>query len=151
MSNRMYEQFTSIFCYICNIQLLIGEYSFESRNITNFYKLFGNYKKFQRKLPQLESHLYPQNTKFKGEQLRMQCQDITIIRLSYKSQSYQFSQQKFHKFVYVYDRKKDMFPYQILGHLDLLSKLLSWQQVQVPDPTQAIQKIQDPIFIKIEV
>ena len=79
----MYEKFTSVSGYVCNILFPIGEDGFETRKMTSFCKLFGRYQDPERKFPQLRDHSCTTYAKFKGGQSSTQSQETTVFRRSH--------------------------------------------------------------------
>ena len=45
---KMYEEFTSVSCHICNRLFLIGEYGFETRRMINICKIHEDIKILRR-------------------------------------------------------------------------------------------------------
>ena len=62
----MYEEFKTVYAYICNELFLVDEDGFGTRKMTSLCKLFGGYQDFEEKFQQLRAHSYTTYAEFKG-------------------------------------------------------------------------------------
>ena len=64
----MYEQFKTVYGYICSRLFSVSEDGFGTRRMTSLCKLFGGYQDFEEKFQQPKARSYTTDAKLKGGQ-----------------------------------------------------------------------------------
>ena len=65
MGNGVYEEFTPVSGYICNILFSVDEDGFGTRRIASVCKLFRRYQDLKKKLFEFKNHSRTSDRKFK--------------------------------------------------------------------------------------